>query len=303
MYKIIGADQKEYGPVTADHMRLWLAEGRVNGQTSVWAEGATGWQPLSAFPEFADVLRPTLPITPPLAAGGPAVVPTEVILGRDYALDIGYCIARSWALLKVHFWPLVGITSLVAVVIVVINQVLGLVSGPAIRGMIYQHQVSVRGISVILAVSILGTPVYAVLIAGLFKYCLKLIRGQPAGIADAFSGFGPAFGKLVLLGLVSGCLSLIGYLFCLIPGIYLVVAWMFAIPLVIDRGLGFWDAMELSRKVVSKHWFLLFALQIVSALLATCGLIACCIGILVTMPLGFVTLMYAYEDLFGRQAS
>ena len=41
MYKIIGADQKEYGPVSAEQLRLWIAEGRVNGQTSVWPEGAT----------------------------------------------------------------------------------------------------------------------------------------------------------------------------------------------------------------------------------------------------------------------
>jgi hypothetical protein len=31
--------------------------------------------------------------------------------------------------------------------------------------------------------------------------------------------------------------------------------------------------------------------------------IACCIGVFVTMPIGFVTLMYAYEDLFGLQAT
>ena len=30
MYKIIGADKKEYGPITADQLRQWLAEGRVN---------------------------------------------------------------------------------------------------------------------------------------------------------------------------------------------------------------------------------------------------------------------------------
>ena len=56
MYKIIGADQKEYGPVTAEQLRQWLAEGRVNAQTSVWAEGSTEWKPFAAFPEFADIL-------------------------------------------------------------------------------------------------------------------------------------------------------------------------------------------------------------------------------------------------------
>ena len=55
MYKIIGADQKEYGPVSAEQLRQWVTEGRVNAQTKVRAEGETEWKPLSAFAEFGDI--------------------------------------------------------------------------------------------------------------------------------------------------------------------------------------------------------------------------------------------------------
>jgi uncharacterized membrane protein len=198
---------------------------------------------------------------------------------------------------------MVGITLLVMVVIFVINQVVGLLSGPAITAMITEHRVSIGGIAMIFLTSLITTPVYVVLTAGLLKYYLKLIRGEQAGLANAFSGFGPAIGQLVLLGLVSGFLSLIGYCLWILPGIYLTVSWMFAVPLVIDRGMGFWEAMEFSRRVVAKHWFLMFALQLVCGLLAACGLIACCIGILVSMPFGTATLMYAYEDIYGRQTA
>jgi hypothetical protein len=71
MYKIIGADQKEYGLVTADQLRQWVAEGRVNGQTSVKAEGATEWKPLATFPEFAMATVGTLPTLPGIPAPGP----------------------------------------------------------------------------------------------------------------------------------------------------------------------------------------------------------------------------------------
>jgi hypothetical protein len=53
MYKIIGADQREYGPVTADQIRQWIAEGRANRQTKVRPENGTEWLPLSEIPEFA----------------------------------------------------------------------------------------------------------------------------------------------------------------------------------------------------------------------------------------------------------
>ena len=198
---------------------------------------------------------------------------------------------------------MVGITFLVMLVIAVVNQLIGFFSRPVLMGMITEHRVSIGGIAIIFVTSLLGTPVYAVIIAGLFKYYLKLIRDEPAGIGDAFSGFGPALGQLILLGLVSGVLSLIGYCLCILPGIYLTVSWIFAVPLVIDRGMGFWEAMEFSRKVVAKHWFLIFALQILSGLLAACGLIACCVGILVSMPFGWAIMMYAYEDIYGRQTA
>ena len=303
MYKIIGADQKEYGPVSAEQLCAWIAEGRVNGQTSVWSDSVAEWKPLAAFPEFANYLQASPYGALPAAAGATAVVAPEVVLARDYSLDIGNCITRSWELVKKHLGPVVGITTLVMVVIFAINQLVGLFSRPAFTGMIMEHRFSIGAIAIILVTSILTTPVYVVLTAGLLKYYLKLIRGEPAGIADAFSGFGPALGQLVLLGLATGFFSLIGYCLCILPGLYLTVSWMFAVPLVIDRGMGFWEAMEFSRKVVTKHWFLLLALQLLCGLLAACGVIACCIGILVSLPFGTVTLMYAYEDIFGRQTA
>ena len=53
MYKILGADGRQYGPVNADQLRQWIAEGRANAYTQVLAEGAAEWKPLGALPEFA----------------------------------------------------------------------------------------------------------------------------------------------------------------------------------------------------------------------------------------------------------
>ena len=53
MYKIIGADGKEYGPISTDILKKWLAEGRINAQTKVLPEGATEWKALGEIPELA----------------------------------------------------------------------------------------------------------------------------------------------------------------------------------------------------------------------------------------------------------
>ncbi|HEV2328622.1 MAG TPA: NINE protein [Verrucomicrobiae bacterium] len=53
MYKIIGTDGGQYGPITADQIRRWFAENRVNAQSLAQREGSTEWKPLIAFPEFS----------------------------------------------------------------------------------------------------------------------------------------------------------------------------------------------------------------------------------------------------------
>jgi TM2 domain-containing membrane protein YozV len=68
MYKIIGADGQQYGPVNIDQLRRWIAEGRVRPESLVQAEGSPEWKPLTAFPELAAAWIATPPtMTPPAA--------------------------------------------------------------------------------------------------------------------------------------------------------------------------------------------------------------------------------------------
>ena len=294
-YFIIGGDGKEYGPITDEELRKWISEGRLNAQSRAKAESDAEFRTLAQFPEFADsYAQPEAPATiaPRIAAGNRA---------DDYELDLGECITRAWALVRNNFWPVVGVSALVLFAIVGINQLFGLITNPIVNQMVTDQKVNAREILIVLGVTIISAPVSTIFMAGLFKYYLKLIRGEMPTVSDAFSGFGPRTGQLILLSLVQMTLVVVGYMFCIIPGIYLTVAWYFAIPLVIDRNLDFWPAMQLSRRLVSKHWFIVFAAMLVFGLVAMIGIIACGIGILVTMPVGTIALMYAYETIFGAQ--
>ena len=72
MYKILGTDQKEYGPASADQIRQWIADGRATPQTRAKAEGGGDWKSLTEFPEFAAALaaRYAAPIPRPSVAPG-----------------------------------------------------------------------------------------------------------------------------------------------------------------------------------------------------------------------------------------
>jgi hypothetical protein len=64
MYKVIGSDQKIYGPVSVAQIRQWQAEGRINSATLLQAEGSNEWKPLSSIPEFG---TPPVVAMPPVA--------------------------------------------------------------------------------------------------------------------------------------------------------------------------------------------------------------------------------------------
>jgi GYF domain 2 len=301
MYKIIGADGKEYGPVSAEQLRQWIAEGRVNAQTQVQAEGDAEWKPLGQIAEFSNLPSPLAKqpapsgVLPPPLAGTPAV------------LDIGGCISRSWTLLKGHPGSIIGATVLVLFALFAVGIVLRLGANLA-TGVTLRDITQARGLDRfrlqwpgLLASNVWFLIMTGPMVGGLYNFYLKLIRGQPADIGDAFAGFGAPFGQLALGYFVMYILIIVGFLCCLIPGFYLSVAWKFMLPAIIDKHVGFWEAMELSRKTVTGRWWLVFALALLTGLLAAAGLLACCIGVFVTAPIGIGAIMYAYEDLIGIQ--
>lgn len=87
MYKIVGGDNKEYGPVSEEKVREWIAQGRANASTILSQEGGP-WRPVSSFPEFAEALRTA---APPPVGGQPVytAVPGQVTGERNNSAIAG----------------------------------------------------------------------------------------------------------------------------------------------------------------------------------------------------------------------
>jgi Domain of unknown function (DUF4190)/GYF domain 2 len=93
MYKIVGADQKEYGPVTAEELRRWVAEGRADAQTRVQREGGTEWKLLGALPEFASAFAAPPPPQPTPAPPAPPTLQPAPFAGQPPERTNGMAIA------------------------------------------------------------------------------------------------------------------------------------------------------------------------------------------------------------------
>ena len=94
MYKILGGDGKEYGPISADNLRQWINEGRANAQTQVQPEGGA-WIALGQLPEFIAILNPPPPGTgiggaplPGMAGPVSSTQATQMVLGPAIGLIV-----------------------------------------------------------------------------------------------------------------------------------------------------------------------------------------------------------------------
>lgn len=321
MYIIIGGDKKEYGPISADDVRLWITEGRLGEQSLIKAEGAAEFRSLGSVPEFAGAFAAKVPVPgmPPAFRGSAGPANWEE---RDYELDIIGCVSRGWNLLKENF----GLLFVVALIF-------GLIEG----------FIAVLGMIPIIGplLSLVNLIIVGPLVGGVYYVFIQTIRGRPAEVGEVFAGFSRAFGQLFLGHVVPALLAglclipfgivlavefiplmahgqlsepnalppistaaaviLIAALFvCIIPMIYLQTCWAFTLPLIIDKEMDFWTAMGTSRKMVRKHWWHIFGLTILIGLLNLAGMLACCVGALFTAPLGIAAQMHAYETIFAE---
>ncbi|MCI0444501.1 GYF domain-containing protein [bacterium] len=308
MYYILGSDQKEYGPIGSDVLKSWYQEHRIDSKTMVRREGEADWKLLSSLSEFSYLFqqhsRP-----PDLVSADPKDLEARVF-STDRSIDAMGYIRKSYELYKANFGPLFIATLVVLAIIGASGSIPG---GFLITGIVQ---------------------------AGLYWFFLKWIRGSKAELGDVFAGFQRQPGQLILASLVMGIvpvivvfivgapfwipffataigsastgtnpetiLSGLGWLGCLGIGIgclaafALYVMWMFAYPLIIDKGLKFWPAMELSRKVVMKSFFGYVWLNVLCGLIAMLGIIACFVGVIFVAPVCAGAIAYAYEDTFGR---
>jgi len=147
-------------------------------------------------------------------------------------------------------------------------------------------------------VPFVGVGVMYSLTAGYFIVADKIAKGESYEFGDFFKGF-DHFLQLMIAGVLIQVFAGVGILLLIIPGIYLAVAYSMVVPLIVLGKLEFWPAMEVSRKVISRNWWMFFLFGIVTGILASLGIIALIIGILITLPLYYTMAYAAYEDIFA----
>lgn len=149
--------------------------------------------------------------------------------------------------------------------------------------------------------SIAALIVNLVLSVGLVRMAFDVLDGRKAELGRAFTGFnvGRAAGVAFVGGLIAG----IGLLLCILPGIALWFFLLFAVPLVVDRGVSFGDAFGDSFSLVKDNLGSMVLIALILAGFAIVSACTCGLAGLVLSPVGAIITAYAFRVVTRGQIS
>jgi hypothetical protein len=138
---------------------------------------------------------------------------------------------------------------------------------------------------------------------GISLMTLKSLRREDKGVE--FGAFGK-FGTLVGLFFVSFLLSLLGLSLLLLPGLLLMTIWLFPFYLVVDKNLGVFEALKVSKDIVMRQGFWRnFLLMLILLAFAIGPLLVPYVGAVIgwlLAPLGWLVVASAYLQQVGEGA-
>ena len=171
---------------------------------------------------------------------------------------------------------------------------------------------------VIFALSALGADATTSSIISSVVQLVAIAATMPINGGDHHHGYPPLAGKVgvgridpellpsraatILWYVLCTLMISLGFLLLILPGIYLSFAYMFSLPLMIEKDLDAWSALETSRKAVTRIWLRAAGFLFLIMLLVSLGMIPLGIPLIWIVP--WVTLAYAmlYFRLFGAEA-
>lgn len=239
-------------------------------------------------------MEPTNPYAPPQATldVDPEValpVNLEAAVAGRYDFTVGEVMDEAWRLvkgMKASFWG--------AAILVALLDLLG----DTILSVLFSFFLTKEPGAIVTGVfravtGALMTPVTM----GMTMMCVRRALGAPISFSTAFSYYRrafPALGCALLSLLMAG----LGTLALVLPGIYLSVAYSFAIPLVCDQGLSPWQALETSRRAVTHRWWSVLGLALVASVLTVVSALGLLIPLVWTIPWAMMTSAVLYRRIF-----
>lgn len=188
----------------------------------------------------------------PPPEGGPHGTLAKALAG-DYDFSVYGTLREAWSLVpgsKMTFF-LAGLA--IFGIVMIASAVLSFI----IPGARAPHAGFFATLLMQIAVTVVSYPFFL----GMMMLGLRRAVGLPIEVRHAFGYFRLAV-PVAISAVLIAVLTALGFLLLLLPGIYLCVAYVFTLPLIGDKALDAWAAMETSRRAVTPHWFKVCAVAV-----------------------------------------
>jgi len=226
----------------------------------------------------------------------PSIIALENTEMGDYDFSIGAVLGESWEKTKGLKGPFWAASAILFIVLLGFGVVLG-----GTGALLMNEGGAGSGVLSSLIVQLVVMALMYPFMAGVVMLGIERSVDLPLSYKSVFGYFAytlPLLGVAVLMSL----LIAIGFILLIVPGIYLSLAYMFVVPLVVEKNLGIWAAMETSRKAVTRHWFKLFFLFLIMFVIVMISMIPLGIGLIWAYPMMIAMMGILYRDIFGVEA-
>lgn len=243
------------------------------------------------IPSEVDSIAQTPPVAPVLP------VPGKFAQGGKPKTDftVGEALTEAWQYTKGSKALVWGASGMMYLIMLILG--LGLAFLQTVIGF---DPMSAGGIWVNLGASVLNSAISTILTAGLMYVGVRRAAEKNCSWKMIFAGFPMAVPLLVAFILMT-LLMVSGFVLLILPGIYLWVGYSMTLPLMLDRNLGPWEAMEVSRRTIHKVWWQVFGLCLLMGLILFVSAIPLGIGLIWTVPMSVMLYGVVYRYLFGVQ--
>jgi uncharacterized membrane protein len=157
--------------------------------------------------------------------------------------------------------------------------------------------IEILGIVFQLVITLVALPMtFAILVMG-----VRHARDKSVSAGEVFRHF-RSIPSLFLAYVLQTILIILGLILLVVPGIYLMFAYIYAMPLIVEKKMSAWQALETSRKAITRVWFRFFGITWLLSLINMLGVLTLGIAWFWTIPWTVLAYAMIYFKLFGAEA-
>ncbi|MFV2032765.1 MAG: hypothetical protein ACC663_09735 [Gammaproteobacteria bacterium] len=220
----------------------------------------------------------------------------EAAIAGDIEISMSKTMGEAWRNLKgFKFKTLIALLLYMLVAIVA-----SLLSIPVIFGLgaigADQNSATIVGSLIQMVASLAIMPMFI----GIHIMGMRHAENKSVSVGSIFGYFNRA-PRVILCYLLMTIMIMLGMVLLILPGIYLMFAYMFALPLVVEKNMPAWRALETSRKALTRKWFSIFGVLLLIGLVNSLAILTLGIAWVWTIPWSVLTMSMIYTRLFGAE--